>query len=122
MQKAWFNYSQSMFPQSVKKKGGNVEQFHMSTYQCSIFFNNLDSFNRKNELRKPQNLSKPIAKNERFNVTDLSRLQEFLGNNYAQVILTAEADSMSTDAKQSLEDYGLVGCHSSEGNYLSVHA
>ena len=111
-----------MFPQSVKKNGGNVEHFHMSTYQCSIFFNNMVSFNRKGELRKPQNLSKPIAKNERFNVTDLSRLQEFLGNNYAQVILTAEADSMSTDAKQLLEDYGLVGCHSSEGSYLSVHA
>ena len=36
---AWLNYSQSIFPQSVKKSGGNVEQFHMSTYQCSILFN-----------------------------------------------------------------------------------
>ena len=38
------------------------------------------------------------------------------------MILTAEADSLSTDAKQLLEDYGLVGCHSNNGNYLSVHA
>ena len=38
------------------------------------------------------------------------------------MILTAEADSLSTDAKQLLEDYGLVGCHSRRGNYLSVHA
>ena len=26
---AWVNYSQSIFPQSVKKTGGNVEQFHI---------------------------------------------------------------------------------------------
>ena len=38
------------------------------------------------------------------------------------MILTADADSLSTDAKQLLEDYGLVGCHSSRGNYLPVHA
>ena len=30
-----------------------------------------------------------------------------------QLILTAEADSLPTDEKQWLEDYGLVGCHSS---------
>ena len=29
---------------------------------------------------------------------------------------------MSTDAKHSLEDYGLVGCHSTKGNFMSVHA
>ena len=33
-----------------------------------------------------------------------------------------EADSLSTDAKQLLEDHGLVGCHSSRSNDLSVHA
>ena len=44
------------------------------------------------------------------------------GNNYAHAILTAEADSLSTDAKQLLEDYGLVGCHSSRRNDLSAHA
>ena len=29
-------------------------------------------------------------------------------------IMTAEADSPTTDAKQLLEDYGLAGCHSKE--------
>ena len=73
------------------------------------------SFNRKSEFRKPQNLNKPIAKSEKFNVTDLSLLRDFWGNNETPVILTA-------DAKQLLDDYGLVGCHSSRSNCLSVHA
>ena len=38
------------------------------------------------------------------------------------VILTAEADSLPTDAKELLHGYGLVGCHSSRSNDLSVHA
>ena len=38
------------------------------------------------------------------------------------MILTAEADSLSADARQLLEDCGLVGCHSSTSNDLSVHA
>ena len=38
------------------------------------------------------------------------------------MILTAEADSLPTDARQLLEDCGLMGCHSVRGNYLSVHA
>ena len=38
------------------------------------------------------------------------------------MILTAEADSLPTDEKELLEDYGLVGCHSSRSNDLSVHA
>ena len=42
--------------------------------------------------------------------------------NYAHVILTAEADSLPTDARQLLKDYGLVECHSNKGNYLSAHA
>ena len=36
--------------------------------------------------------------------------------------MTAQADSLTTDAKQILEDHGLVGCHSKRSNYLSVHA
>ena len=110
------------FPQSVKKIGANVELFHMSTYQCSILFNNMVSFKRKGEFRKPQNLNKPIAKNERYYVTDLTLLREFWGNSYAHVVLTAEADSLPTHAKQLFEEYRLVGCHSTKGNYLSVHA
>ena len=38
------------------------------------------------------------------------------------MILTAEADSLSTDAKHLLEDYGLVGCQSTKGNFITVHA
>ena len=82
----------------------------------------MGSFNRKSEFRRPENLNKPITKSERFNVADLSLLREFWGNNNAHVILTAEADSLPTDARQLFEDYGLVGCHSSKSNDLSVHA
>ena len=38
------------------------------------------------------------------------------------MILTAEADSLPTDEKKLLDDNGLVGCHSSRSNDLSVHA
>ena len=82
----------------------------------------MGSFNRKSEFWKPENLNKPSAKGERYNVTDLSLLREFWGHNHAHVIMTAEADRPTTDTKQLLEDYGLVGCHSERGNFLSVHA
>ena len=62
---------------------------------------------------------------DKFNVTSdpqLSLLTEFWRNNYAHVILTAEADSLPTDEKELLDVYGLVGCHSSRSNGLSVHA
>ena len=68
---------------------------------------------------------KPICSTEKFSVTNdpqLSLLTEFWENNYAHVILTAEADSLPTDAKELLDDYGSVGCHSSNSNDLSVHA
>ena len=38
------------------------------------------------------------------------------------VILTSEADSLPTDEKKLLDDYGLTGCNSSRSNDLSVHA
>ena len=38
------------------------------------------------------------------------------------MFLTAEAGSLPTDEKKLLEDKGLVGCHSSRCNNLSVHA
>ena len=50
----------------------------------------------------PQNLNKTIARNEKFNVTDLSLLREVWGNNDAHWIMTAEADGLTTDAKQVL--------------------
>ena len=80
----------------------------------------MGSFNRKSEFRKAENFDQLISSIEKFNVTTL--LTEFWGNNYAHVILTAEADSLPTDAKGLLNDYGLVGCHSSRSNDLSVHA
>ena len=73
---AWFDYSRSVFPQSVRKTGTNVELFNVPTYQCSILFNNMSSFNRKSEFRRPENLNKPITKFEKFNVADLSLLTE----------------------------------------------
>ena len=77
----------------------------------------MGSFSRKSEFRKAENLDKPITKGEKFNVDELSLLR----NNYAHVILTAEADSLPTDEKKLLEDYGLVGYSSSRGSDLSVH-
>ena len=42
--------------------------------------------------------------------------------NQAHVILTAEAGSSPTDEKELIDNYGLVGCHSSRSNDLSDHA
>ena len=123
--RAWLDYCRSVFPQSVRKAGPNVDLLNVSTYQRSIIFNNMGSFNRKNEFWKAENMDKPISPNEKFNVTNdpqLSLLTELWGNNCAHVILTAEADSLPTDEKELLDDYGLVGCHSSRSNDLSVHA
>ena len=78
--------------------------------------------NRKSEFRKPENLNKLITKGETINIAELSLLKEFWGNKYAHVILTSEADSLPTDTRQLLEDYGLVGCHSATSNDPSVHA
>ena len=72
---AWSNNSQSIFPQSWKKIGANVELFHMSTYQCSILLKNMGYGKVNSENHK--NLNKPIAQNERYNITDLSLLREF---------------------------------------------
>ena len=105
----WFDYGRSLFPDSVRKTCTHVELYNLSTYRCSILFNNTCSFNRKSEVRKPQNLNKPNAKGEKFNVADLSLLREFWRNNNAHVFLTAEAGSLSTDATQLLEDYGFGG-------------
>ena len=45
-----------------------------------------------------------------------------MGNNYAHVIMTAEADKLPTNTRQLLEDCGVVGCHSTRTNDLSVRA
>ena len=106
----------------MRKTGTDNELFNVSTCQCSILLNNMVSFNRKSEFRKPENLSKPISKGEKFNVAELSLLKEFGRNNCAHIIFTAEANSLPTDARQLFEDYDLVGCHASRSNDLSVHA
>ena len=70
-------------------------------------------------------MDKPISTNEKFFITNdpqLSLLRELWENNYAHVILTAKADSLPTDAKELLDDYGSVGCHSCRSNDLSIHA
>ena len=68
---AWFDYSRSFVPQSVRKTGTNVEHFNVPTSQCSILSNNMGSFNRKSECQKSENLNKPITKGEKFNVADV---------------------------------------------------
>ena len=45
--KASFDYCRSVFSQSMKKAGPDVNLYNVSTYQCSILFNNVGSFNRK---------------------------------------------------------------------------
>ena len=52
----------------------------------------------------------------------MSPICHFSENCGAHVTLTAEADSLLTDARQLVEDNGFVGCHSSRSNDLSVHA
>ena len=83
-------------PTICEKIGKDVELFKVSIYQCSILFNNLGSFNRKSEFRKPENLNKPVTKGETMNIAELSLL-EFGWNNYAHAILTSEADSSPTE-------------------------
>ena len=54
-----------------------VELINVTTYQCSILFNNLGSFNRKSEFWKPENLNKPNTKVKKLNFDELSLLKEF---------------------------------------------
>ena len=77
----------------------DVDFYNVSTYQCSILFNN--TLNKKSKFSKAEHIDKPISSHEKFNVTNdpqLSLLTEFRGNNYAHMILTAEVDSSPTDA------------------------
>ena len=109
----------------MREAGPDVDLYNVSTYQCSILFNDMGSFNRKSEFRRVENTHKRVSPQEKFNFTDdrrLSLLREFWGNNYAHVILKEEADSLQTDEKELLDDYGLVGCHSIRSNDLAVRA
>ena len=52
----------NVFSQSARKTGTNVDISSVSTFQCSILFNNVGSFNWKSEFRKAENMSKPVTK------------------------------------------------------------
>ena len=43
--RAWFDYCRSVFPQSVRKAGPNIDFCNVLTCQCSILFDNMGSFN-----------------------------------------------------------------------------
>ena len=120
---AWFDYSRSsIFPQSERKEGKVVEHFNVSTYQCSIFFNNLGSFNRKSEFRKPENLNKPITKGE-----NLMSLIYRYSRNFGDTTVLKFSDGrggqvVDRHKAAALNEYGMVGCHSARDNGLSVRA
>ena len=66
-------------------------------------------------------MDKPVTSGEKLNVTydpQLSLLRKVWRNNYAHVVLTAEADRSPTDEEKLLDDHGLVGCQSSRSNDL----
>ena len=52
----------NVFSQTVRMTGTNVDIYSVSTYQCSILFNNVVSFNWKREFEKAENMSKPATK------------------------------------------------------------
>ena len=64
-----------------------------------------------------ENLSRPITKGEKTMSLNCHSSRNFEVSNFAHVIMTAVRD-----AKQSFENYGLVGCHYSRSNDLAVHA
>ena len=76
---ARFDCSRSVFPQFVRKIGTNIKLFNVPTFQCSILFNNMGSFNWKSQCHRFDQITwtEPITKGEKFNVTDLSYLREF---------------------------------------------
>ena len=104
--RAWFDYCRSVSPQSVRKASPNVDLTCQRSSAASSSTKWVPSARGVNIGKLPQ----------------LSLLKEIWGNNYAHVILTAEADSLPTDEKELLDDHGFVGCQSSRSNDLSVHA
>ena len=65
-------------PTVREKDSSNVDFFYkVSTYQCSILFNNIDSFNRNSDFRKVENMHKLLSSNEKFNVTNDPQLSLF---------------------------------------------
>ena len=115
--KAWFDCYRSIFPQSVRKASLDVNFYNEPTYQCSILFNNVGSFNRKSEFRKAENIEKPILQMKSSTlpaILSCHSSQNSGGKNCAHATSTAEADSSPTDANKLLKDNCLVGCDSSK--------
>ena len=120
---ARFDYCRSVFPQSVRKAGPNVDLYNVPS-AASSSTTWVPSTGRVNSGKLRACTSRfPQMKSSTSPTTLSCHFSEnFGGNNYAHVILTAEADSLPTDEKELLDDNGLVGCHSSRSNDLSVHA
>ena len=115
--------AEASFHFSVRKAGPNVDLYNVSTYQCSIPFNNMGSFSRRSEFRKAEKHGQTgftTGEVQTFRPAALSYRQS--ENSKEITILTAEADSIPTDEKALLVANGLVGCHSSRSNDLSIHA
>ena len=115
-----FDYCRSVFPQS--RRGRQAQTLTFTTCQrtnaASSSTTWVPSTGRVN-FRKAENMDKPISSNGRVDITNdpqQSHLRELCGTIYAHVILTAKADILPTDEKELLDDYGLVGCHSSRSN------
>ena len=58
---AWFGYSRSVFPQSVGKQVQMLSFFTCQRTSVAFSSTKMDSFNRKSEFRKPENLQMPIT-------------------------------------------------------------
>ena len=118
----WFDYGRSVFPQSVRKTGTNVELCNVPTYQCSILFSNMGWFNRKCEVRKPQNLNKPVAKGG-SSMSPICHYSENSGETTTRMCFWQRKLTAYRQTQNScLRTVALVGCHSSRSNDLSVHA
>ena len=56
-----------------------VVVLNVSTYQCSILFDKMGSFNRKSEFRKIENLKKPAVKCEKFKILEFVTSKKSFG-------------------------------------------
>ena len=68
----------------------------------SVMFMNLGNMARTAWVTTGEN--KKTIKDERINI-----LQEFWGNNYAHIVITAEADELPQDPEELKSRVGLIG-------------
>ena len=109
-------------PTICEKTGKDVELFlrinlamQHSLLQFGFFQSEENSWGQRTWISLPPRVKQLISLSCRYS-------KNFWRNSHAHVILTSEADSLPTDTRQLLEDYGLVGCHSARSHDLSVHA